>query len=371
MKGRSIRLASLIFTLGIVAAACGGNDTTADDSPEAGSAEPIEVVFVYENPAETKGWEDSFEAARRAVEEEFGEQVVTSFQDRVPASPEGKNAIKRIASEGPDLIIGTSFGHGKFMQQLAAEFPEVHFMMSQFESPEGVENFSGYDLAVEDGWYLSGVASGMVAANTGQNLVGWIDGFPIPFELRQINGFALGYQESVPDGTVRVTFINSWYDPNAAAQASNSLLSAGADMLASGIADPTIGEIAEQRDVPYSAVHPLTTFTSTWGVTGPEFHWEAFFVPKIQAIMDGTWEPTFDYFGAKEGAIDVAPFEKAFTDNVSQDQIEQYEQIAQALKNGEFEVLPGTTKELTTLEYVVPGVEGVDLEVKEISPPRS
>ena len=370
MKRRSIRLASLIFTLAVVAAACGGNDTA--ESPQAADgAEPIEVVFVYEKPADTVGWEDAFERARQRIEEHFGEKVVTSFQDRIPDTPEGKAAITRIAAEGPDLIIGVSFGHGEFLQELAAAFPEVHFMMSQFEPPEGVENFSGYDLAVEDGWYLSGVAAGMVAAEKGQNLAGWIDGFPIPFELSQINGFALGYQEVVPDATVRTTFINSWYDPQAASQASRSLLAAGAEMLGSGIADPGIGEIAEQGDVPYLAVHPLQTFTPNSGVTGPDFLWDAFYVPKIQSIIDGTWEPTFDFFGAKEGAIDVGPFGKAFTDSVTQEQMEQYEEIAQALKSGEFQVLPGTTKELTTLEYVVPGVNGVDVETREISPPSS
>jgi simple sugar transport system substrate-binding protein len=142
-------------------------------------------------------------------------------------------------------------------------------------------------------------------------------------------------------------------------------------MLGSGIADPGIGEIAEQGDVPYLAVHPLQTFTPNSGVTGPDFLWDAFYVPKIQSIIDGTWEPTFDFFGAKEGAIDVGPFGKAFTDSVTQEQMEQYEEIAQALKSGEFQVLPGTTKELTTLEYVVPGVNGVDVETREISPPSS
>lgn len=365
---RWIILVVAIFTLGSVATACGdGDDSTAEPSPNA--SEPVEVVFIYENPSETVGWEAIFEEARLALEEEFGDQIVTKFLDGVPASPEGRSVIEREAAKGPDVIIGTSFGHGEFMQELAPEYPDVHFIVSQFEVPEGVENFSGYDLRVEDGWYLSGVAAGMVAATTGQKVVGWIDGFAIPFELRQINGFALGYQEVVPDGKVQVVLINSWYDPQAAAQASNGLVDAGSGIIASGLSDPTVGEIAEQRNVPYSAVYPLTTFTPNSGVTGPRFHWEAFFAPKIQSIIDGTWEPTFDYFGAKEGAVGVAPFEQAFTENVSPDQVEEYEQIAQALEEGEFVVLPGTTEELTTLNYVVPGVAGLDLEVREISPP--
>ncbi len=373
MNRRWVRLMAVIFTLGFVASGCGGDEDSAAEPP-AGSAEPagpVEVVFIYENPSKTVGWESTFEDDRLALDEQFGDQIVTSFVDRVPASPEGRNEIKRIAANGPDLIIGTTFGHGKFMQELATEFPEVHFLVSQFEVPEGVENFSGYDLRVEDGWYLSGVAAGMVAANTGEKAVGWIDGFAIPFELRQLNGFTLGYQEVVPDGKVQVVLTNSWYDPQAAAQASNGLLDAGSGMLASALSDPTVGEIAEQRNVPYSAVYPLTTFTPNSGVTGPRFRWEALFAPKIQSIIDGTWEPTYDYFGAKEGAMDVAPFEKAFTENVTQEQVDEYEQIAKALTDGEIVVLPGTTEELTTLNYVVPGVGGLDLKVREVPPPNS
>jgi simple sugar transport system substrate-binding protein len=58
-----------------------------------------------------------------------------------------------------------------------------------------------------------------------------IDYIAVPELLRRLNWFARGVQEVNPDATIKVVWINSWYDPPKETEAAESLIAAGADVV--------------------------------------------------------------------------------------------------------------------------------------------
>ena len=51
---------------------------------------------------------------------------------------------------------------------------------------------------------------------TTSNVLGVVGGYPVPEVNRIVNAFIAGAQETNEDVDVKVTFLNSWFDPAAA-----------------------------------------------------------------------------------------------------------------------------------------------------------
>ena len=66
---------------------------------------------------------------------------------------------------------------------------------------------------------------------TESNVLGVVGGYPVPEVNRIVNAFIAGAQETNEDVDVKVTFLNSWFDPAAAKEAALAQVGAGADVL--------------------------------------------------------------------------------------------------------------------------------------------
>ena len=77
------------------------------------------------------------------------------------------------------------------------------------------------------------------------NLIGYVAAFPIPEVLRGINAFTLGVQEVNPDAKVQVVWTSTWFDPPKEGTAAQSLLDAGADVIAMHQDSAAPGQTAE------------------------------------------------------------------------------------------------------------------------------
>ena len=56
--------------------------------------------------------------------------------------------------------------------------------------------------------------------------IGFVAPFPIPEVIRHINAYTLGAQSVNPDATVKVVWVNTWFDPTKERQAADSLIPA-------------------------------------------------------------------------------------------------------------------------------------------------
>ena len=57
-------------------------------------AEPLKVAFAYVGPVGDGGWTFAHDNARKVLEKEFGDKIVTSFVENVPESADAERVFR-------------------------------------------------------------------------------------------------------------------------------------------------------------------------------------------------------------------------------------------------------------------------------------
>jgi basic membrane protein A and related proteins len=357
--------ASLLLALALLAAGCGGQDGTADQTDNgeaadadgetgaAGDGDALQVAFVYVGPPGDAGWTYQHDLGRQAVEEEFGDQVEVTFLESVPEGAESERVFDDLARRGNRLIFGTSFGYMDQMLAVAERYPDV-----VFEHATGfrtAENMGTYFGAAEEGRYLEGMAAA-AASETGE--LGYVAAFPIPEVLRGINAYTLGVREVNPDATVQVVWTSTWYGPDIEKQAAESLLDAGVDVLGQHQDTPAPGQAAEEAGAKWTGYNSdMSEFAPEAWLTATVWDWAPYYIETTRAVLEGTWESDQYYGNMADGMVDIAPFGESVPDDIRS----QIEERKQQIINGEFAPFTGEIRDQNG-EVVVPEGETASLE---------
>lgn len=155
---------------------------------------------------------------RGEIEYVYSENVTNTDYERV---------MREYAEQGVKLMIGEAFGVEQPARAVAAEYPEIMFLMGS-SLPPVEPNFATFDNFIQEPSYLTGMVAG---AKTKTNKIGMVGGYAIPEVNRLMNAFMAGALSVNPDVKFSVTFINSWYDPPKAKEAAFAMVDAGADIL--------------------------------------------------------------------------------------------------------------------------------------------
>ena len=242
IKGFALATAAVFGLL-----ACGGSSSSTDTTAApvttdaAADYSMLKAAVVYIGVPDDKGWTYQHEQGIVALEAELGIEV--KRVENVPEGDEGEAIMEGLAAEGYNLIFATSFGYGAPMARVAAKHPEgcfewatgAKFLLTKDAGGEYATfgdvpaNLGTYFGAAEEARYLSGIAAG-AASPTGK--LGYVAAFPIPEVIRGINAFTLGAQSVNPDATVQVSWTKTWFGPDTEKESAESLLAAGADVLA-------------------------------------------------------------------------------------------------------------------------------------------
>ena len=89
--------------------------------------EPLKIAFAYVGPVGDAGWTFAHDNARKAVQQEFGDKIETSFVEKVPESADAERVMRDMVSQGNKLIFGTTFGYMEPMLKVAADNKDVQF----------------------------------------------------------------------------------------------------------------------------------------------------------------------------------------------------------------------------------------------------
>lgn len=329
--------------------------------------EPLKVGFVYVSPIGDAGWTYMHNKAREIVVDEFGDKIDTSYVESVAEGSDSERVIRNLSARGYDLIFTTSFGYMNPTLKVARRFPQI-----KYEHATGYKtarNMGNYQARAYQARYLAGMTAGAMSTN-GQ--IGYVAAFPIPEVIRGINAFTLGAQAANPDISVKVVWINTWHDPAKEREAADSLILQGADVLTMHTDSPAVIQAAQARDVYAVGFNSdMSEYGPDAHLTSATMHWESIYRDKIQAVLDGTWEPKAIWHGLAEGVVDIAPFNEAVptwvvekVETVKLEIIEGKRQVFQGpIYNhaGELAVKEGealTDEQLLELEWYVKGIEG-------------
>ncbi|KAF1022494.1 MAG: Purine-binding protein [Paracidovorax wautersii] len=192
----------------------------------------IKVDAIYSVPYEQQ-WVGRIHQALKAAEAR-GEIEYKSTESIANADYE--RVVREYAMQGQDLIVGEAFPVKAAMRKVARDFPKTAFLMGSSGKPVQ-PNFSVFDNYIQEPAYLSGMVAGGI---TRTHKIGLVGGYPIPEVNRLMNAFMAGAREVDPQVTFSISFINSWFDPPKAKEATFAMIDAGADVMYAerfGVAD--------------------------------------------------------------------------------------------------------------------------------------
>ena len=341
MKKKWLAVGALVTGFALVAASCGEKKDTATPAADTGSGaktDTIKAAWIYIGPADDGGWTQAHDAGRKAVEAALGDKVKTTIKENIPEDgAEAGQVIEDLIKDGNKIIFATSFNYGKAMAEAAKAHPDVYF--EHATGADTSSNLAVYYGAGEDSNYLAGMAAG---AATKSGKIGFVAPFPIPEVIRHINAYTLGAQATNPSATVKVVWIKSWFDPPTEKSAAQSLIAAGADVIASGGDSPAPGEAAKEAGVKWTGYDSdqSANFPDIW-LTAAVYDWGPYYTERVKAALDGTWKTGSYYGGLKDGFTTIAPFGKS----VSEETKTKIEEKRKGLVDGSFYEFTGPLKD--------------------------
>ena len=307
----------------------------------------LKVGFVYVGPVDDFGWTYRHDQGRQAVESEFGDRVETTFVASVSEGPDAERVIRQLAESGNDLIFTTSFGFMNPTVKVARDFPNV-----KFEHATGfkrADNVSTYSARFYEGRAVIGAIAGRL---TKTNVIGYIGAFPIPEVVRGINAFTLALQRVNPDAEVKVIWLNTWFNPGQEADAAKTLLDQGADILVQHTDSPAPLQVAAERGAfAFGQASDNAQFAPGAQLTAIVDNWNPYYVERVRAALDGTWESTDTWGGLDVGMVEMAPYASSLPDDVRA----MAEEMEAKLISGEMHAFDGPINDQQGNEIVAAG----------------
>jgi basic membrane protein A and related proteins len=297
-------------------------------------AEPLKIAFAYVGPVGDGGWTFAHDNARKAVEKEFGDKVVTSFVEKVPEAADAERVFRDMAGQGNKLIFGTTFGYMEPMLKTAADLKDV-----KFEHATGykqADNMRTYDSRTYEGAYMAGViAGGMSKTGT----IGVVGSIPIPEVIRNINSFTLGAQSVNPKIKTKVVWVNEWFNPPKETEAAQSLMNGGADVLMQNTDSSAVLQTAEKAGkMAFGWDSDMTAYAPKAHLASAIINWAPYYIKATKDALDGNWKGNeAAWWGVKEGAIDIV----SISDQVPAEIKAKVETVKAGLKDGSFKIWKG------------------------------
>jgi len=271
------------------------------------AAAPMTVGFIYEGSKNDFGWNQSFAVAAQKIAKEDGVKLVE--QENVAETADVERVMESmIQLDGAKVLFASSFGYWPFILKLAPKYKDVLFVHAgglwKEGDPANVISYRGY---MEEPHYLCGIAAGMM---TKSNKIGFVGPKPLYFIFNNCNGFTLGARSVNPKVTSIFVLTGDWANPVKDAEAVNSLVDQGCDVIISDSDAPKVSiETAERRGVMSCGYHTnLSSLAPKGFITGAEWDWADRGAAFVKAWQTGGKYPNLVVGGFKQRLVAISPF---------------------------------------------------------------
>ncbi len=320
-----------------------GNPSASGGLFEAVPKDEIKVGVVHiSNPAEGTGYTYTHDLGIQGMQENLGlsdEQIIRKNDIDDQDATKIQTALEELVEEGCNIIFATSWGYMDYVEQIAAEYPEVIFCHGTGYKSNG-SNFTNYFGKINQARYLSGIAAGM---KTESNKIGYVaaQNNENGEVTSGIDAFAMGVESVNPDAKVYVKVTGSWFDPEGEGQAAKALIDMGCDVIAQhcDTANPALeaqnaGVYAVGYNSDMTEKAPGSTLTSVM------WDWSVYYTQAVQSVIDGTWTGE-NYFGdMADGLVTLAPC----SDLCAEGTQEKIDEVKNQILSGEWDVFDGVTE---------------------------
>jgi basic membrane protein A len=248
--------------------------------------------------------QSAFEGANRFKTE----TKINYIEAQASSDTQAEQVLRGLARKKLDLIAAIGFSQTQAVQKVAAEFPNVKFVL--IDSVAKGPNINSVLFKEEEGSYLVGIAASMASKS---KKLGFVGGMDIPL----IRAFACGYSQGAKAQAPKIEIMSNmvgttsaaWNDPAKGGELARAQFDRGVDVVfavAGGSGMGTLqtakekGKLAIGVDSNQNYLHPGTMLTSmVKRVDGAIYD-------SFMAVKNGTWKPGVTYRGLKEGGVDWA-----------------------------------------------------------------
>jgi simple sugar transport system substrate-binding protein len=368
---------SILNLSAALALAVFGCSKPASQGTPAGSATPVAEVskattsgltvgFIYVGPKDDYGYNQAHAEGAKSLSGIAGIKI--REEEKVPETADVQKTMESMINlDGAKLLFPTSFGYfDPHILKMAEKYPDVSFlhcggMYTEGKHPKNVGSYFGY---IDEAQYVAGIVAGLTSKT---NKLGFVAAKPIPQVLRNINAYTLGALSVNPKITTSVIFTGDWSLPVKEAEATNSLVDQGADVVTCHVDSPKVViETAEKRGIFSTGYHANQAALAPKGyLTGAEWNWAAVYKDYVEKIKGGQAWSHLVRGGFKEGFIKMSPYGATVSDEAKT----KADAAKAALTAGSLVIFKGPLKDNTGKEIIAAGTERgqTDIELEKMN----
>nr|WP_321308053.1 BMP family ABC transporter substrate-binding protein [uncultured Sphaerochaeta sp.] len=209
-----------------------------------------------------------------------------------------RDANIEAAEEGCKIIFNNSYGFEPFMLEVAKDYPDIDFIactncVSAFDDlPNTFNAFAN----IYEGRYVAGIVAGMKInqlidegkINEDEAVIGYVGAYSFAEVVSGFSAYYLGAKSVCPSVTMKVTFVGSWSDATAEADAAKALADQGCVIISQHSDNTTPATAAQAAGVFHtgynadmSGVAPEASIIST------RIDWSVYFYEFIKGYVNG------------------------------------------------------------------------------------
>lgn len=343
MKYKLIALC-LLCVLPVLLSACGSHSSAASDAGK------IRVGIVFD----IGGKDDrSFNAAAWQGVQRAAKDFPIVLRDIEPGTPNAiEPAMRAFAERGFDLIIGVGFAQAPIMEQVAKDYPNIHFAI--IDGVSELPNVASLVFKEHEGSFLVGM---LAAKTTKTGTIGFLGGMDIGLIHRFEKGYEEGAQSVNPNIRVIQNYVgvtdSAWNNPGKGKELSLAQIQKGADVIFTAAGNSGLGvfDAVEQQGMQNGrATHFVIGVDSNQNMVKPGFvltsmvkRVDNVVYNIVQDVVNGRFSPGLHVFGLDKDAVGYS-MDEFNRDLITADTIQQVEDAKKKIIAGEIKVTDAMLK---------------------------
>ena len=257
--------------------------------------------------AENGRWPDGTTCGKPAI-------PAVMVRDVEPGSPANlEPAIRAFAERNYDLIIGVGFAQAPIIEDVAREYPNIHFAV--VDGVSDLPNVASLVFKEHEGSYLVGVLAAK-ASRTG--VIGFLGGMDIGLIHRFFKGYEEGAQSVNPNIKVIPNYVGvtdaAWNNPGKGKEIGLAQMSKGADVIFTAAGNSGLGVFdaveAAGKDANGRATHFVIGVDSNQDMLKPGFvltsmvkHVDNAVYQIVQDVATGKFHAGLHVFGLETDGV--------------------------------------------------------------------
>lgn len=266
-------------------------------------AEPFRVAVVAPSASNDLAFTQSMVDAVNALVDS-GDISEFAITDGTFIVEDAGAAIRGYAEDGYDLVIAHGSQYGGPLQEIAPDFPDVSFAWGTAVDTFGLPNVNSYSVRSDLGGYVNGTVAAQL---TESGVIGVIGPIEVGDAKLYVDGFEAGATAQNPDVEVNIVYTGSFADVALAAEAAQSHISAGADVL-TGSAQMVVGAtgVAQENGVLWFGTQAnQTALGEDIVVASQVYRWEVILSEVVDQVKSGTLGGTTFIMTFEGGGLDI------------------------------------------------------------------